>query len=67
MPIWPDLSILLNESETAEILGLRKSTLRTWRYLGRGTAFVKVGLRSIRYERSEIADYIRQGRIQTTE
>ena len=36
------------EAQTAEVLGISPATLRTWRCLGRGPRFIKVG-RSVRY------------------
>ena len=51
------MKILLNETETAEQLSLKTSTLRKWRYLGKGPSFVKFGS-SVRYEQAAIITFI---------
>jgi excisionase family DNA binding protein len=47
----------MTESETAEILGLSPATLRTWRCLGRGPRFAKVG-RSVRYRPADVHEWV---------
>lgn len=49
---------LINETEAAELLKLNVKTLRNYRALKRGPAFVKVG-RSVRYWVSEVLAYAR--------
>jgi hypothetical protein len=45
------------ESEAADFLGVRASTLRWWRYSGGGPAFVKMqGL--VRYRRTDLEAYV---------
>ena len=51
------MKILLNETETAEQLSLKTSTLRKWRCLGKGPSFVKFGS-SVRYEQAAIITFI---------
>lgn len=44
---------LLTSKQLAERWGIREGTLRNWRYLGEGPAFMKVG-RSIRYRMADV-------------
>jgi hypothetical protein len=44
---------LLSNQETANELGLKPDTLTTWRSLGRGPDFVKVG-RAVFYRRADL-------------
>ncbi len=55
----------MKERETAEILGIEVSTLRRWRWAGRGPAFCKFGA-AVRYEPEVIAAYIAANRRQST-
>ena len=49
---------LINETEAAEILGLKAGTLRIWRSNGRyRLPFIKVGSR-VRYRRTELARWL---------
>lgn len=48
---------LLREAEAASALGLAVSTLRRWRWAGRGPVFVKLG-RAVRYDPVELAAFI---------
>lgn len=51
---------LMTTEEAAEFLGIRKTTLETWRCLGRQPqpAFVRVGMRVIRYRRADLERFI---------
>jgi predicted DNA-binding transcriptional regulator AlpA len=54
----PEGDELLDEKETAAILGTTAGTLQVWRSTKRyPLPYVKVG-RSVRYKRSAIADFI---------
>lgn len=57
--------ILLNEQETALILGLKSQTLRSWRCTGNGPKYRKIG-GSVRYHPSDIENYIEQNIRQST-
>jgi hypothetical protein len=48
---------LVSDSEAAEILHVVRGTLATWRALGRGPAFVKLG-RRVFYTRRDLANHI---------
>ncbi len=61
----PPRARLIKECETAEILGVKVSTLRRWRWAGRGPAFCKLGA-AVRYEPEVIAAYIAANRRQST-
>ncbi|MDF9874808.1 helix-turn-helix transcriptional regulator [Cellulosimicrobium cellulans] len=48
---------LMTELEAGEYLGVPSRTLRNWRYLGTGPAFVKVG-RAVRYRMTDLEAYV---------
>ena len=56
---------LINETEAARVLGLRVTTLRRWRWLGKGPHFVKIGT-AVRYDPTVLADFIDAGRRTST-
>ena len=45
---------LLTSEELAARWNLRQRTLESWRYRGRGPAFVRLGGRSVRYRLSDV-------------
>lgn len=49
---------LLTETEAARTLRLAVTTLRRWRQLGRGPSWHKIGPAAVRYDASELRDYI---------
>jgi Helix-turn-helix domain len=53
---------LLVEREAAALLRKPERTLRQWRYLGRGPAYVRVG-NSIRYRKVDLDDFIANQRV----
>ena len=57
-----DENPLLNESKTAQILGLSKGTLTVWRHQGKGPRYVKLG-GAIRYKLRDLTEYIKAHRI----
>lgn len=56
---------LLTEIEVAELLSIRPTTLRRWRWAGRGPSFVKIGT-AVRYDPTVLADFIDAGRRTST-
>ncbi len=56
---------LLNETEAARILAMRVTTLRRWRWAGKGPQFVKVGA-AVRYDPADLAAFIDAGRRAST-
>lgn len=48
---------LITSKKAAEILCIREDTLRRWRTIGKGPAFIKDG-NMIRYSQSEIQSWI---------
>jgi excisionase family DNA binding protein len=48
---------MFNEKEVAERLNCKVSTLRKWRLLGSGPAYVKVG-RLVRYREADLIAYL---------
>ncbi len=52
-------NLLLNERQAAEILGCKPNTLRTWRCIGIGPRFRKVGKRMVRYRLIDIQRFLR--------
>lgn len=59
------LPILLNETETAQILNIKPATLRRWRWLGTGPNFRKIGS-NVRFHPDDIASYIEQAQRSNT-
>ena len=53
---------VVDERKAAEILGRAIQTLRNDRHLRKGPAYIKMG-RSIRYQVSDLLDYIEKNRI----
>ncbi len=58
-------SRLMKEREAAEILGVEVSTLRRWRWAGRGPVFCKIEF-AVRYDPEDIATYIAANRRKST-
>ena len=56
---------LIKEAEAARILSVEISTLRRWRWAGRGPRFVRLGS-AIRYETEVLTKFIKQGRRTST-
>ena len=56
---------LVNEHRAAEILGLKVSTLRRWRWAGNGPEFVKIGA-AVRYDLAVLQAFIAAGRRRST-
>ena len=49
---------LLTEEQVADQLSITTNTLRKWRWLGKGPAFIKIGA-AVRYEADTLATFIR--------
>lgn len=49
---------LLNERETAGLLGVTASCMQAWRYRGGGPRFVQISARCIRYRPSDLHAFI---------
>lgn len=58
----PELKRLLNTSEAAQYLNLKKQTLHNWRHLRKGPDYVMIG-RLPMYERLELDRFIEFNRI----
>jgi hypothetical protein len=56
---------LVTEHRAAEILGLKVSTLRRWRWAGRGPEFVKLNA-AVRYDPRVLAEFVQAGRRTST-
>lgn len=59
-PVTPEL---LDNEQTAELLGIKPNTLEIWRTKGRGPTFVKLGQSKqapIRYQRSAVVEWLEQ-------
>jgi predicted DNA-binding transcriptional regulator AlpA len=50
-------AVFITEKSAAQILSLSHRTLQSWRQIGKGPPFVKLG-RSIRYERTAVIGWI---------
>lgn len=49
---------LVTDIEAAAILGIAPRTLRNWRPLLKGPKYVKIGARTVRYRRADLAAFI---------
>lgn len=56
---------MLTEAQAAERLNLRRKTLQTWRYSGRGPRFTKLG-GAIRYPEEDLEAFIAENMIEPT-
>ncbi len=56
---------LVNETEAARILKLKVTTLRRWRWAGKGPRFVKIGA-AVRYDLADLTATIEAGRRNST-
>lgn len=54
---------LIDEQAASERLGCKISTLRKWRLLGSGPAYLKVG-RLVRYAEADLAAYLDANRVE---
>lgn len=52
------LVALVGEDEAARILGLAVQTLRNWRFKRIGPSYLKIGRRAVRYQMSDLLEYI---------
>lgn len=56
-----ELNDLLDNEQTATLLGIRPNTLEIWRHRGKGPAFIKLGTNPsspVRYQRSRVMAWI---------
>jgi predicted site-specific integrase-resolvase len=60
-----NVSRLFTERQAAQILGVSVKTLQTWRWAGRGPAFVKIG-RLVRYDENDLIEVVQTGRRRST-
>ena len=52
-----DTDRLLHETEAANLLSLKVSTLRRWRWAGQGPCYIKLGA-AVRYDPQVLKDYL---------
>jgi len=62
---FPLLPALVNEAEAAHMLSLSVTTLRRWRWAGKGPRFVKIGA-AVRYDLADLTAFIEAGRRTST-
>lgn len=53
---------ILNEVEVSKLIGLALPTLRNWRHLRRGPAYIKMG-KAVRYNQDDVLAYVARKRI----
>jgi hypothetical protein len=63
--ISPYCNCLVDEHRAAEILGLKVSTLRRWRWAGSGPQFIKLGA-AVRYDPQALSGFVEAGRRRST-
>ena len=51
---------LVSARQAAGLLGVSEATLKQWRLRDRGPAYVRLGGRTVRYERSALIDWARR-------
>ncbi len=56
---------LVNETETARILGLSVKTCRRWRWSGKGPRYLKIG-GAVRYDPADLEAFIEGARRKST-
>ena len=52
-----ELSQLVNQERAAQLLGLSPRTMESWRLVGGGPVYIKVG-RRVRYRRSDLEAWL---------
>lgn len=50
--------ILVNEKQAAEMLGLSPTTLRHWRWLGKGPRALSISHRCVRYRVADLESWV---------
>ena len=56
---------LLNEYEVAALLNIEATTLRRWRWAGKGPVYRKIGS-AVRYAESDLREFVDAGRRTST-
>lgn len=59
------LDDLLTEPQLSDRTGIPQRTLRQWRYLGTGPAYVKLGGRHVRYTRAAVEQWLADNSVAT--
>jgi predicted DNA-binding transcriptional regulator AlpA len=57
---------LLTEHEVAQMYGLKVQTLRSWRYRGKGPAYLKLTSAMVRYREADIEAFLERCRRTST-
>lgn len=60
-----NIQFLLNEHQAAEILNIKATTLRRWRWEGKGPSFRKIGS-AVRYHADDLNSFIEGASRQNT-
>lgn len=63
-PGWLDEAV--NTAEASRIIGFPACTLHTWRSRGDGPPFLKIGARSVRYQRRTLLQWMAERQRQNT-
>ncbi|WP_172192781.1 helix-turn-helix domain-containing protein [Actinomyces faecalis] len=66
-PTHPTVSVMLTPDEAAKHLGVKVSTLSSWRYTGVGPAYYRVGNgrgSNVRYYLDDLDDWLRARRVE---
>jgi predicted site-specific integrase-resolvase len=58
------MTILLDEKEAADSLGLKPPTMRRWRWAGKGPAYCRIG-GAIRYRSQDLEAFIAKSEVPT--
>lgn len=52
---------LLNETEAAAFLGVKRPTMANWRWKKTGPIWVKIGSKLVRYRRADLLSFVEAG------
>lgn len=57
------VSELLKESGAGRVIGVKSNTLRKWRQLGIGPAYIRLSNRCVRYKREDLLAFLESRRV----
>jgi DNA-binding transcriptional MerR regulator len=52
------MNMMLSTTEAAKLLGVAPSTLRYWRMIQSGPAFIQISPRCVRYDEDDLREFI---------
>ncbi|HEY7087255.1 MAG TPA: helix-turn-helix domain-containing protein [Tepidisphaeraceae bacterium] len=61
-----ELPVLMTEAEFCELTGIRPQTATNWRCRRVGPPFIRLGNRTVRYDRAEVLEWLKDSRVKTS-